>query len=125
MHDSDDGIFAGLTFLQAISAKNESIDEIIKKFEQEYFVLEEQNFKINNLNEVDKILKKLENKYSSEGAQIFKIDGLSAIFPNWWFNLRTSETEPFIRLNFEANSKELFEQKKKELICAIEKELAS
>ena len=125
MHESADGFFAGLTFLQAISAKNESIDEIIKKFEQEYFVLEEQNFKINNLNEVDKILKKLENKYSSEGAQIFKIDGLSAIFPNWWFNLRTSETEPFIRLNFEANSKELFEQKKKELICAIEKELAS
>jgi phosphomannomutase len=123
MHDSDDGIFGALTFLQAISVKQESIDEIIKKFQQEYFVLEEQNFKINNINEVNKILKKLKDKYLAEGAQILEIDGVSAIFPNWWFNLRASETLPFIRLNFEANSKELFEEKKKELIGIIEKEI--
>lgn len=119
MHESDDAIFGALTFLQAISAKKESLDEIIKNFNDNYFVLEEQNFKIDDLSEADKILKKLKNKYSAASAQIMEIDGLSVIFTNWWFNLRKSETEPFIRLNLEADSKSLFEEKKTEVINMI------
>lgn len=119
MHESDDAIFGALTFLQAISAKKESLDEIIKNFNDNYFVLEEQNFKIDDLNEADKILKKLKNKYSATSARITEIDGLSVIFTNWWFNLRKSETEPFIRLNLEADSKSLFEEKKTEVINII------
>ncbi|MBI4652753.1 phosphomannomutase/phosphoglucomutase [Candidatus Kuenenbacteria bacterium] len=123
MHDSDDGILGALTFLQAISVKKESVDEIIKNFNDNYFVLGEQNFKINNLAEAKKILEKLKNKYLVERAQILEIDGLSAIFPDWWFNLRASETLPFIRLNLEADSKKLFEEKKEEVIHFIEKEI--
>lgn len=119
LHNADDAILGALTFLQAISVKKESLDDIIKNFHDNYFVLEEQNFKINNPAEADKILKKLKNKYSAAAAQIMEIDGLSAIFPDWWFNLRKSETEPFIRLNLEANSQSLFDKKKEEIIELI------
>ncbi|MFH1233806.1 MAG: phosphomannomutase/phosphoglucomutase [Patescibacteria group bacterium] len=119
-HKSDDGIFAALTFLQAISVKEESIDEIIKKFKKEYFILEEQNFKMDDIKESNRILEKLKNKYLAKGAQILEIDGLSVIFSDWRFNLRPSETEPFIRLNLEANSKKIFEEKKKEVIEILE-----
>lgn len=119
MHNSDDTILGALTFLQAISVKKESIDEIIKEFNDNYFVLEEQNFKINQASQTDNIFKKLKNKYSAAGAQIMEIDGLSVIFSDWWFNLRRSETEPFIRLNLEADTKNLFEEKKAEVINLI------
>jgi phosphomannomutase len=122
MHESDDGILAALTFLQAISVKEESIDEINDKFKQEYLVLEETNFNMHDTKEASKILKRLKNKYEPEGAQILEIDGLSVIFPDWTFNLRRSESEPLIRLNFEANSKELFNEKKAELINLIEQQ---
>lgn len=118
-HESDDGIFGALTFLQAISVKEESIDEIINKFREKYFVLEEINFEMANMDEASNILEKLKAKYLTEGAQILEIDGLSVVYPQWWFNLRKSQSDPVIRLNMEAYSKELFEEKKAELIKII------
>jgi phosphomannomutase len=41
--------------------------------------------------------------------------GLTVEFEDWWFNLRLSNTEPLIRLNIEAATPDLLEQKKKEL----------
>ena len=119
LHETDDGILAALTFLQAISAKVETIDEIIKKFNEKYFVLEETNFEMADMAEADKILEKLKNKYSAAGAQILNIDGLSVVFPNWWFNLRKSQAEPLLRLNLEANSQEIMKAKRDEILALI------
>lgn len=120
LHETDDGIMAALTFLQAISAKEESIDEIIKKFKEKYFVIEETNFEMADMDEADKILEKLKGKYSAGGAQILEIDGLSVVFPDWWFNLRKSQAEPLIRLNLEADSKKLMEEKRDEVSKLIQ-----
>lgn len=119
MHVVDDAIFGALTFLQAISIKNETIDDIIANFKKEYFVLDEQNFKVETMPEAAQVLGKLKGKYSSAGAQILEIDGLSVVYPNWWFNLRKSETEPYIRLNLEANSQALFDEKRTEVTNLI------
>jgi phosphomannomutase len=35
------------------------------------------------------------------GGQIDRLDGLSVAFPDWRFNLRSSNTEPVVRLNVE------------------------
>lgn len=115
----DDGILAALNFLQAISLKKESIDEILKDFREKYFIIEETNFEIKNLEQAKEILKMLESKYEKLGAKIFKIDGLTIKFSDWWFNLRPSETEPLIRFNLEAKTKDLMEEKKEELSFLI------
>ncbi len=115
----DDGTLALINFLNAITKAEEPLDSIIDNFKRKYFIIEETNFKINDKLEVDKILGALEDKYRKEGAEILKIDGLSAVFNDWWFNLRASETEPLIRLNLEANSRELMEQKKEEVVDFI------
>lgn len=119
LHETDDGIMAALIFLQAISAKQETIDEIIKKFREKYFVLEEKNFEMADMEEADKILEKLKDKYSAKGAQILDIDGLSVVFPDWWFNLRKSQAEPLLRLNLEANSQKIMEAKRNEVLEII------
>jgi len=49
------------------------------------------------------------------------LDGLTIDFEDWWFSLRPSNTEPLLRLNIEAKSKDLLEQKKKELLELIRK----
>jgi phosphomannomutase len=38
------------------------------------------------------------------GGQEFMLDGLSVEFPDWWFNVRMSNTEPLCRLNMEAGN---------------------
>lgn len=120
IHETDDGIFGALTFLQAISAKEESVDEIIEAFRKKYYVIDETNFKMDDMEKADAILGKIKDKFASEGAKIVEIDGVSAIFPDWWFNLRKSESEPVIRLNLEANSKKLMEEKTEEITRFIE-----
>lgn len=112
---TDDGILGMLDFLQAISVEEKTVDEIIDDFQKRYFIIEETNFEVKNGQQAKEILAVLENKYKEQGGKILKIDGLSVQFPDWWFNLRASETEPLIRLNLEAKTKELMEAKKEEL----------
>ncbi|TFH09167.1 MAG: phosphomannomutase/phosphoglucomutase, partial [Candidatus Atribacteria bacterium] len=33
-----------------------------------------------------------------------RLDGLTVTYPDWWFNLRASNTEPLLRLNLEAQT---------------------
>ena len=47
------------------------------------------------------------------------MDGVSVYFDDYWFNVRPSNTEALLRLNLEADSKELMEEKKEELVRVI------
>ncbi|MBU2219623.1 phosphomannomutase/phosphoglucomutase [Patescibacteria group bacterium] len=82
---------------------------------KKYFNSGEINFKVAD---ADKTLAGIELHFS--GAPIKKIDGLTVEYPDWWFNLRKSNTEPLVRLNLEANSASLLEEKKREVIGLIE-----
>ena len=48
-----------------------------------------------------------------------RIDGISAEFPDWHFNVRASNTEPLLRLNLEATTQEMMEQKRDEVLAFI------
>ncbi len=43
------------------------------------------------------------------------LDGITAEFGDWWFNVRKSNTEPLLRLNIEAPTREMLAQKQNEL----------
>jgi phosphomannomutase len=47
------------------------------------------------------------------------MDGISIEYPDWWFNVRPSNTEPKLRLNLEARTKELMEEKRDEVLGMI------
>ena len=65
----------------------------------------------------DAVLTKLKEQYS-DGKQ-HELDGLKVDYPDWWFNVRPSNTEPLLRLNLEATTAELMEEKKAELLAII------
>jgi phosphomannomutase len=44
--------------------------------------------------------------YAAKGAEIDRLDGITVSFPDRWFNLRASNTEPLLRLNAEADKPE-------------------
>ena len=58
-------------------------------------------------------MEETEKRYSA--GTVSRLDGLSVDFADWWFNLRASNTEPFLRLNVEANSKPVMEEKVAEI----------
>ena len=54
----------------------------------------------------------------SDGRQD-RLDGLTVEFDDWWCNVRASNTEPLLRLNVEARTKELLEARTQELLAVI------
>ena len=66
----------------------------------------------------DAKLKEIEEKYK-HADKILHLDGVSFYFKDWWFNVRPSNTEPLLRLNLEADTKELMEEKRDEVLALI------
>jgi phosphomannomutase len=62
-------------------------------------------------------MKGLEKRYSS--GRLDRIDGIRIDFPDWWFNVRPSNTEPLLRLVLEARTPELLEEKQRELVALL------
>ena len=90
-----------------------SLSEMLKPF-RKYYSTGELNFAAK-----ENKLKEVEDKYSKEAKEIDHLDGLTMDFDSWWFNLRKSNTENLLRLNLEADTKELMERKKKEIVGLI------
>lgn len=68
-----------------------------------YPVSGEVNYVVENVQE---IVDKIEQIYKEKGAKIDYTDGISVIMDDFRFNLRSSNTQPLLRLNLEAQSRE-------------------
>ncbi len=67
------------------------------------------------------VLAGIKAKYAGAG-KIFELDGVSVDAwdtDGWWFNVRASNTEPLIRLNLEAKTRQLMEAKRDEVLSFI------
>ncbi|MFA6193510.1 MAG: phosphomannomutase/phosphoglucomutase [Parcubacteria group bacterium] len=62
-------------------------------------------------------IKEIKEKYA-DGKQN-DMDGILVEYPDWWFNVRASNTEPVLRLILEARTKELMEEKRDEVLGVI------
>lgn len=102
-------------FLKFLTDKNKAFSEIIKPY-QKYFHSGEINFKVKSVPEK---LEEIENIYSD--GKIIKLDGITVEYPDWWFNIRGSNTETVIRLNLESKSAELTREKAREISEIINK----
>ena len=112
--NADSGLIPALLILEMISEENKKFSEILKPLREKYFISGEINSKVND---VKAVLQKIETIYKA--GEIEKIDGISARFADWHFNVRGSNTEPLIRLNLEAKTKEQMEQKRDEVLEVI------
>jgi phosphomannomutase len=63
------------------------------------------------------VMEKLKEKFSDGKPDT--LDGIRIDYPDFWFNVRPSNTEPKLRLNVEAKTKELMEEKRDEILKII------
>jgi len=64
------------------------------------------------------LIASLKERYGD--GETSELDGLKVIYPEWWFSVRASNTEPVVRLNLEATSHELMQEKRDELVALIQ-----
>ncbi len=65
----------------------------------------------------DAIMQHLQDTYAD--GTLSTLDGIKIDYPEWWFNVRPSNTEPVLRLNCEAKTQALMEEKRDELLAII------
>jgi len=112
----DNGLVPAILVLVYLNEKNTTLAEALAEVTENYFVSGEINFTTENK---DEIIAKLKEKYSD--AKFEEIDGISVEYPDWRFNVRKSNTEPLLRLNIETRSRNLLEEKRKELVSTIDR----
>ncbi|PIP17710.1 MAG: phosphomannomutase/phosphoglucomutase, partial [Parcubacteria group bacterium CG23_combo_of_CG06-09_8_20_14_all_35_9] len=104
-----------LKLLQELSESGKSFSELIKPYKK-YFHSGEINLVVE-----DKLgkIKEIEELYKGEAKEVNNLDGIMVDMGDFWFNLRPSNTEAKLRLNLEATSNKLMEEKRDEVLKII------
>ena len=99
---ADSGALAALHAIAALGTSKASISELLASYSR-YVQSGEINTKVADVQQATEIVKQ---RYSSTEVEIDYLDGLTVNGDSWWFNLRPSNTEPLLRLNLEASTRD-------------------
>ena len=97
---ADSGLIAAVVVLELLSKAVQPLSELRRPFER-YAASGEINTEVADPHAV---IEDVAAAYVE--ADQDRIDGLTVDFGDWWFNLRPSNTEPLLRLNLEARTRE-------------------
>ena len=115
-HENFNAELSTLAALMLINLMNDTgtkVSDLTKNLKK-YFHSGEINSVVENK---DKVFLGLKSIYRD--GKLNELDGVRIDFPDWWFNVRASNTEPKIRLNLEAKTKKIMEAKRDEILNII------
>lgn len=112
---ADSGIVPSLVLMEMLSKKGVRLSDLLKPLEAKYFISGEINTRIT----AEARAKMTELAETYDDAEIHWLDGISVTYENWHFNVRPSNTEPLLRLNLEAKTRELMEAKRDQVLEII------
>jgi phosphomannomutase len=106
---AESGLRAMMIIITLLQTSGQPLSALVKPL-QRYAKTPEINFEIETK---DEVLQRLRDHFSD--AEILTLDGLTLSYPDWWANVRASNTEPVLRLNMEAKTVELLREKQSEI----------
>jgi phosphomannomutase len=112
---ADSGVIPMLLVLELVSRKGQRLSEILAPLRERHFLTGEINTPVRD---VAVKLQELKERFGREG-EVSHLDGISVTASDWHMNVRPSNTEPLLRLNLEARSRELMERKRDEVLAVI------
>ncbi|HET9248971.1 MAG TPA: phosphomannomutase/phosphoglucomutase [Actinomycetota bacterium] len=110
---ADSGLIAAVLVLERLSNADEPMSAVLAPFRR-YQASGEVNSRVDDQAARVEVLA---SAYP-QGRQD-RTDGLTVEFEDWWFNVRPSNTEPLLRLNVEAKTDDLLEEKTSEVLELI------
>jgi phosphomannomutase len=110
---ADSGMIALLQCLEVFSDAGKPVSETIAPIDTRF-----RSGEINSrVHDIAAKLAELQERHAD--AQIDHLDGVTIQYPDWWMNVRPSNTEPLLRLNVEGDTKELMERRRDEALALI------
>lgn len=116
----DSGMIVWLLVIELLSVTGKTLSELVNGHINDFPSSGELNFRLGQKT-ASEIGELLEQKYHALNPTKNTLDGLSLDFGNWRFNLRSSNTEPLIRLNVETKGdKELLKERTDEILTILD-----
>ena len=110
---TESAAMAVLSIANLISQGSEPLSSLIRPI-QRYYKTPEINSEVKDS---EAVLRRIRETYKD--GKLADLDGVSVEFPDWWFNVRPSNTEPLVRLNMEAKSQDLLDKRLHEVLNLI------
>jgi phosphomannomutase len=112
-YNADSGLVASLVVMDLMSRTRVALSELLEPLRR-YHDSGEINSEVRDK---EKALESVAGRYRD--GRHDRLDGLTVEYDDWWFNVRPSNTEPLLRLNIEATTEELLQEKTDELLSLI------
>jgi phosphomannomutase len=110
---ADSGMIALMQCLNVFSAADGPVSSVIAPIDKR-----SRSGEINStVRDIPAKLEEIQRRYAD--AEIDHLDGITIQYPDWWMNIRASNTEPLLRLNVEGDTKALMEQHRDEALALI------
>jgi phosphomannomutase len=110
---ADSGLIAAVVALGELSASGGSLSALLAPYRR-YWDSGEINSEV-----TDQAGKIEELAANHADGRLDRLDGLTIEYEDWWCNVRPSNTEPLLRLNVEARTKELLDDRTAALLAVI------
>jgi phosphomannomutase len=112
---ADSGLMACLKVLELVSVANQPVSEVLAPLDTRT-----RSGEINTeVRDAPAAIRRIEEHYTAAGATIDHLDGLTVGFPDWWFSLRSSNTQPLLRLNVETDDRDAIGARTAEVMALI------
>jgi phosphomannomutase len=115
---ADSGLVATLVVLEQLSVADVRLSELLAPLDR-YAASGELN---STVADPPAVIERVAAAFAGTGAETDRLDGLTVDLGRWWFNLRPSNTEPLLRLNLEAPTREECDDRTAEVLALIRSE---
>jgi phosphomannomutase len=114
---ADSGMIPWLLITEIMSQRKATLSTLVGERMRAFPASGEINRKVKD---APAVIARVESEYTPRAIAVDRTDGLSCEFPTWRFNLRSSNTEPLLRLNVESRGDEaLMRAKTAELLALL------
>ncbi|MFL5996028.1 MAG: phosphomannomutase/phosphoglucomutase [Streptomyces sp.] len=114
--NADTGMLAALHVLAALGGQDGPLSSLVAQYDR-YVGSGEINSTV--ADQTDRLAAIKEAYEGQEGVHLDELDGLTVTTPDWWFNVRPSNTEPLLRLNAEARDEATTAKIRDEVLAII------
>jgi phosphomannomutase len=112
---ADTGLIPALLVMEMLCERGKKLSELLAPFHERYHISGEIN---STVKDAPAVLDRLRAEYAD--ARQAEVDGLSVSYDDWHFNVRSSNTEPLVRLNLESLVSEAdMERRRDDVLAAI------
>lgn len=112
---ADNGVIPFLLLLEHLSNTGQPLSELMRPYKEGHYMSGELNYRVED---IKKVIDEVKKRFAGRGKEDFT-DGYSLESSDWRFNIRSSNTEPLLRLNLEAHKPGLIEKLQAEIESII------